>query len=270
MTQGPISPLPTPQPPWRHRLDEMIAALIFLTRLPIRFGKPWPADLNRRATAWFPLVGALVGLVGGLVFVIALALGVPSLAAALLAVAAQVLLTGGFHEDGLADTADGFGGGKDAETKLSIMRDSRLGTYGALALIVSVGLRVTALASLAALGAWGAIGVMLAVGALSRAPAVAIAHWLAPARPDGVSADHGLPPPWAVVTAGISGAIALGVLAVSAGWAAGLAALVLVPLAAAGLAFLAKGQIKGQTGDVLGASQQISEILGLLAATAGR
>lgn len=262
--------MPTPQPRWRDRLDEIVAATIFLTRLPIRFQKPWPADLNRRATAWFPLVGALVGIVGGLVFVVALALGIPALAAALLGVAAQILLTGGFHEDGLADTADGFGGGKDVETKLSIMRDSRVGTYGALALLIAVGLRAAALASLAGLGAWGAIGVMLAVGAASRAPAVAIAHWLAPARPDGVSADHGLPPPWAVVTAGISGAIAFVVLAISAGWTAGLVALILVPLAAAGLAFLAKWQIKGQTGDVLGASQQVSEILGLLAAAASR
>lgn len=262
--------MPKPQPFWLDRWDEIRAAAIFLTRIPIGFGKAWPADLNRRATAWFPLIGALVGLVGGLVFWFGIGLGLPALAAAFLAVTAQILITGGFHEDGLADTADGFGGGKDRDAKLTIMRDSRVGTFGALALIVAIGLRASALASLVVLGGIGALGVLVAAGAISRAPSVAIAHWLPPARNDGLSAEHGLPPPWAVVTSGITSFVALVVLLVSAGWLAAIAVLILVPSVSAAVAWLSKRQIGGQTGDVLGASQQISEITVLLAVSASR
>jgi adenosylcobinamide-GDP ribazoletransferase len=270
MNAGPPSPLPKPQPGWLDRWDEIRAAAIFLTRLPIKFDKGWPQDLNRRATAWFPLIGALVGLVGGLVFWLGISLELPILAAAFLAVTAQVLMTGAFHEDGLADTADGFGGGTDRETKLTIMRDSRVGTFGALALVLAVGLRVSALASLTALGGFGALGVMIAVGAVSRAPAVAIAHWLPPARSDGLSADHGLPPPWAVITSAVTAAFGIVVVLISAGWLAAVAVLVVVPVIGAGIAYLSYRQIGGQTGDVLGASQQVCEIAALLAVSASR
>src|SRR5579862_1616236 len=112
---------------WR---DELIAALTFLTRLPTGRAAA-NAPLSRLAdTSWaFPLVGLVIGAIGGIAYAIASALALPALAAALIAIAATALVTGGLHEDGLADTADGFGGGATRELKLEIMRDSRIGTF---------------------------------------------------------------------------------------------------------------------------------------------
>ena len=151
--------------------DDIRHCLAFLTRLPV----PLPADAARpealaRAAWAFPLVGIVVGGVAGLALLAAEALGLDPLAGSVVAVAAAVLLTGGLHEDGLADVADGFGGGHDRAGKLAIMRDSRIGSYGVLALILSVGLRVSLLASLASSSA--AVLVLIATGILSRAAIV--------------------------------------------------------------------------------------------------
>src|SRR5204862_794236 len=105
-----------------------------------------PADGAIAASGWaFPLVGAGVGAIAALTFLVAELLGCGSAPAALLAVAAGLAVTGAFHEDGLADTADGFGGGKSREEKLAIMRDSRHGSFGVIALVLRGGLRAAAL-----------------------------------------------------------------------------------------------------------------------------
>ena len=108
-----------------------------------------PADLHGRALGWYPVIGALIGLCGALVYAAGTAAGLTSMLAALLTLGVQIALTGALHEDGLADVADGFGGGRDKMAKLAIMRDSRVGSYGVLALIFSVGLRWSALVALA-------------------------------------------------------------------------------------------------------------------------
>jgi cobalamin synthase len=122
-------------------IEELTAAAIFLTRLPIRFDGDMPADLHGRALGWYPAIGALIGLGGALVYAAGTTAGLTSMVAALLTLGVQIAVTGALHEDGLADVADGFGGGRDKIAKLAIMRDSRLGSYGVLALIFSVGLR---------------------------------------------------------------------------------------------------------------------------------
>ena len=146
-------------------LDDLITAVAFLTRLPM----PHPMGAKPknfvRAHRMFPLVGAAIGGAVGLFCLGLRMIGVPDLAAAALALGAGALLTGALHEDGLADVADGFGGGRDVAAKLEIMRDSRLGTYGALILMVSF---VTKLSALAALPDAAVAQSLVATHALAR------------------------------------------------------------------------------------------------------
>ena len=129
-------------------LDDFKTAVAFLTRLPMPHPHGAMPDNFVRAHRMFPLVGALIGAAVGLFCLVLRWCGVPDLAAAALALGAGAILTGALHEDGLADVADGFGGGRDREAKLEIMRDSRLGTYGALILLVSFAAKLSALASI--------------------------------------------------------------------------------------------------------------------------
>jgi adenosylcobinamide-GDP ribazoletransferase len=247
-------PRPGPRPAARLAavVDPILAALMLLTRLPVRVARPMAPAAFARAYGWFPAVGALVGAVGGLVLWGAGG-AVPPLAAALLAVAAQVLLTGGLHEDGLADVADGFGGGRDRERRLAIMRDSRIGTYGALALVLGVGLRVALLAPLA--GTAEAVWTLAAVGALSRAPLGTMARAMPPARTDGLAVSQGRPSGLVALAAAALGiAIAAACVPGWPGAAAGAAA------GAGAVALLALRRIGGVTGDVHGAAQQVAAV----------
>jgi adenosylcobinamide-GDP ribazoletransferase len=249
-----------PSPSWR---DDCVIAAAFLTRLPVwRWVEVPSGDLHRAMRA-FPLVGLLVGAIGAAAYRVATALGVPVPAAALLAVLATVLATGALHEDGLADTADGFGGGRDREAKLAIMRDSRTGAFGALALIFSIGLRAAALAAIARPNA--VAEALIAAHAGSRALLPALMNATATARSDGLGATAGRPDESTVLWA-----LALGLIVtvVALGFASGIIAAVVTALAVAGLGRLAWRQIGGYTGDVLGAAQQVGEITMLLAAAA--
>ncbi|WP_029007930.1 adenosylcobinamide-GDP ribazoletransferase [Azospirillum halopraeferens] len=245
-------------------LDDLTLAVIFLTRVPLRLRHPPAPDGLARAMGWFPLVGAAAGAAGGGVYALAALANLPPPVAALLAVAAMVWLTGALHEDGLADVADGFGGGRDRERKLEIMRDSRVGTYGAAALVLTLGLRVAALAALAGPGAVTAA--LAAAGACSRAAVPVVARTLAPARRDGLAATQANPTAGRVV---LALALAAGVTLATAG-AAAPAAWAGAALAAAAVAGLALRQIGGYTGDVLGAVQQAAEIAVLLVLVALR
>jgi adenosylcobinamide-GDP ribazoletransferase len=247
-----------PEPSPARAAAELRVALGFLTRLPV--GAPG----GLAAAAWaFPVAGLAVGLIAALAFQLALWLGLPALPAAILAVIATLLVTGALHEDGLADLADGFGGGRDRAAKLAIMRDSRIGSFGVLALVLSVLLRVAALASLPTPG-WAAAA-LVAGHALSRAPLPAVMALLPPARSDGLSVAAGRPSPGGAAAALLLGAaITLPAL----GAAAGVAAIAAVAVATLCLAALAQRQIGGQTGDVLGAMQQVGEAATLLAAAA--
>ena len=241
-------------------LRDAKTAAIFFTRVPIPHdGALMLADL-RRAWRVVPAIGALIGLGGGIVFALASWLGLPPVAAALLAVLATVALTGALHEDGLADTADGSGG-SDPERRIEIMRDSRIGAYGALALIFSVGLRVAALAAIARPGA--AVLALIASHAVSRACMPAVMDRMQPATEEGLGAGAGTPDRTALAIAAGS-ALVLALIAL--GLAAGVWALLAAAAASFATAALAQRLFRGYTGDVLGAVQQAAEIAVLLAA----
>ncbi len=246
----------------RGPFDEFAIATAVLTRLPV--GVAVPEDGAIAAAGWaFPLVGAGVGALAALAFFAAGLLGLADAPAALLALGTGLAVTGAFHEDGLADTADGFGGSRDRERKLAIMRDSRNGTFGTIAIVLSLGLRAAALATIgdpihAGLALIGA-------HAASRGALPALMRLLHPARPDGLGAAAGRPSLAVASAAPLIGAvIALAVM----GPATGGIALVLSALALALAAMLAQRQIGGYTGDVLGFFQQIGEIVMLLVAAA--
>ena len=246
---------------WR---DEFLAASQFLTRLPLGGMREGASPPSLADAAWaFPLVGLIVGAVGGFAYWLASAMALPAMACALIAVAATALVTGGLHEDGLADTVDGFGGGATRDDKLAIMRDSRTGAYGVLALIFSIGLRTVAIAGIA--GRWHVIGALIAAHALSRGLLPAAMRWLEPARSDGLGATAGRPTQTNVM---VALGIALLVAAIGRGIPVGLTAAIAATLAAVIIAWIARRQIGGQTGDVLGAIEQGAETAALLAAAA--
>jgi len=260
-----------PQTP-RDRLDvggwlaDLTVAVSFLTRFrppgALAAGDLAPGRLAGAVRA-FPLVGAGVGLVGGIVYALAYWLGLPTFAAALCALAAGALITGALHEDGLSDTADGLGGGQTVEDRLRIMRDSHIGAFGVLALVFSIGLRAAALATLGT--PWLAAAALIASGAGSRALLGLLMRRLDPARPDGLAANAGRPSEEGALTAAaIGAAFALLFLGLGAGIVAAAAAAV----AAAAVGQYARRGIGGYTGDVLGATQQVAEIAILLVAAA--
>lgn len=244
---------------------DLRAALRFLTRVPVK-GARWEGDdppLGRAVRA-FPIVGALIGLAAGIVYGIACGLGLPEIVAAVLAVGASALITGALHEDGLADMADGFGGGQTRERKLAIMRDSRIGAYGVIVLVVVLAAKVGAVSDLGGTGL--VIAAMVAAAACSRAAMPALMLWMEPARNDGLAADAGRPPAthvWTGLT--LAAVLAVGLLT----WS-GLVAFLVAGLGTAGVVWLAERQVGGHTGDVLGGVQQMSEVLFLLTLAAIR
>jgi adenosylcobinamide-GDP ribazoletransferase len=211
-----------------------------------------------RAYRAFPLVGAFVGVVIGCVDLLLLRIGVPAIAAAALALGAAVLLTGALHEDGLTDVADGFGGGAHKVRKLEIMRDSRLGTYGALALLVTF---VAKAGALAVLPRGDVILDMMAVHALARAPLAVMAAHMAYARTDGLAASAGRPD---AKTAFAACVVAVVIALICLPFGVAMKAALLVAIAAFCMAILAQRQIGGQTGDVLGSAEQVAEVALLL------
>jgi adenosylcobinamide-GDP ribazoletransferase len=254
-----------PEDPLRHSAGlfaGFLAATAFFTRLPVdpRAEREWRlAD-----SAWaFPLVGAGIGAAVAFALLSAQLIGLASWPAASLSVLAGVALTGALHEDGLADTADGFFGGRDREERLAILRDSRHGTYGVLAIVLSMLLRAAALGSIG--DAIHAGLALIAAHAASRAALPAAMLGLRPARPNGLGATAGIPRAGSAIAAALIGiAIALAAL----GPVRGLTALCLAGVIVFAMAQLSRRLIGGYTGDVLGAYQQVAEIVILLAASA--
>ncbi len=237
----------------------LLHALIFLTRVPLA-GAHAVGSLANAMWA-FPIVGVLVGVVGGVVFWFGEILGLGPWLAAIAAVVAQLLITGALHEDGLADLADGFGGGASATRKLEIMRDSQIGTFGTIAIVVALMARVGALGTIGA--AIPVVVALVAAGALSRSVMVAIMRFSSPARVDGLAVTAGRPAAdTTAVAVALSIVAACGLLAFS--FAAMVAALIAAALVAVGVGALARRQIGGYTGDVLGTAQQVTEIIVLM------
>src|SRR5437764_9854349 len=181
-------------------LDDFKTATAFLTRLPMPHPQGPVPDNFVRAHRMFPIVGALIGAAVGLICLGLRFLGVPDLAAAALALGASAILTGALHEDGLADVADGFGGGRDRAAKLEIMRDSRLGTYGALILLVSFAAKLSALA---AIPDGEVVQSLIAAHALARGVLPAMSVNLPYARTDGLARNAGHPDATIATTAAI-------------------------------------------------------------------
>ncbi|MCJ2014594.1 adenosylcobinamide-GDP ribazoletransferase [Methylobacterium sp. J-076] len=262
--------------PGREALHDLAACLRFYSRLPVP-QMPGEADPHRapefsRLPRMLPLAGVILALPAALALAAAWLAGLGPFLAATLAVAIMAATSGGLHEDGLADFADGLGAGGDRARMLAIMRDSRIGSYGALALFLALALRIGALATLLdRTGLAAATGLVLAA-ALSRVAALAPMALLPPARSDGLSAAAGRPAGGSLVTAaGLGILLCLAALALGLD-AAGVVTMVLLSgLAALSVTGLARRRLGGQTGDVIGACQQAAEIaalLGLVAAVA--
>ncbi|TCS17455.1 adenosylcobinamide-GDP ribazoletransferase [Caulobacter sp. BK020] len=245
-----------------RQLKLFFCALQFLTRLPAPSFADFRPDWITRAARYFPLVGILVGAIGAGVLLAAGQLWSGALPS-LLAVAAGVLVTGGFHEDGLADTADGLGGGQAPARRLEIMKDSRVGTYGVLALGLLLAIKVAALASLPL--ATAALALVAAHGA-GRVAAVAVMV-LGRHVSDRDDAKYKPAPegvrPVELLIAAVLGLWPLTLL----GWP-GLAGAAVGTLLAAILALTARRLIGGHTGDVLGGIEQAGELGVLLGVSA--
>lgn len=232
-------------------LAELLAAFALLTRLPVPMRRAAPFGHGVWA---FPIVGAVVGTFAAGVYALCYRVGMPPLLSSVWAVTASVLATGGLHEDGLADTVDGFGGGATAARKLEIMRDSRIGSYGALALMLSLIVRIAALTALA--HPFHVLIAFIVAASCGRAAMVVPLCLLQPARSQGLSRTAASPPLASVVVAVASGpliAFALMPLALAGRAVAGTSAVALL------LTWAARRQIAGHTGDVLGATSVVTE-----------
>lgn len=245
---------------WKPQIGDVATALALLTRLPVR------AEFTRGAqAAWaYPLAGLVVACLAAIPTGIGLALGLPQNLAAVIWVAFSVILTGAMHEDGLADCADGFWGGWERARRLEIMKDSQIGSYGVIALCLSL------------IARWWAVGAvlinsvltetswflpLLAVAILSRAPMPALMAALPHARDTGLSHAQGRP---ARETAAIAAVLAIVAVVLTTG-ASAFGLIVVAALTALACFAIAKSKISGQTGDVLGATQQLTEVALLIA-----
>ena len=239
-------------------LHDLPAAIGLLTRLPVRVDTDRAAVRGARAGWAYPLVGVLVAGIAAALHWAAVGAGLPPGLAALIALLALVVLTGALHEDGLADSIDGLWGGWTRDRRLEIMKDSHIGSYGVIGLVASLGLRGAALAALPD----GMLAmVLVAVAAMSRAAMVALWAALPSARSGGLAGKVGRPGTTTAILALLIGAgVCLWALSPVAALVTGAAALT----GALCVGAIARAKIGGQTGDILGATQQVSEIAALL------
>lgn len=253
---------------WRAYLTDTARAVSFLSRItvPARVFEGHDGSLSRGVRA-FPLAGLLVALPAAATLGLMLLLDASPLLAAFAALAVQAGVTGALHEDGLSDAADGLGGGRDRDHALAIMKDSRIGSYGAVALVVAYGMRAAAIAELAThLGPLAASLCLLAVAALSRA--LMVWHWsaLPPARTGGLAVAAGAPLKSSLNSALVTGLVLAAALAVpSASLFAYFLAVLVAAVAAAGFTAKVRRRLAGHTGDTIGATQQVTEIAALAA-----
>ena len=234
-----------------------LLAVGFLTRLPVRVVVDDPADLGR-GVKWFPVVGLGIGSMGGLAYLLVASL-LPPVVAAAAAVGTTVAITGGFHEDGLADSFDGLSSTRTVAHQLEIMRDPRIGTFGALALVVTIAARIGLIAELE-IGAAAVTGLAWVHG-VSRAAAVAVMIFADAAAP-GSGADH-------LVSLRPLGPAAMGAAVVLAGipflgTGSVIGSVLGAAVGAVGMSWWASRRLGGVTGDVLGACQQLA-LIGSLA-----
>ncbi len=236
---------------------DIAVAIGLLTRLPVKL--PQSAYQRGAQAAWaFPVVGLVLAGAVSACAGLALWLGFAPEAAAVIALGLSVMMTGGLHEDGLADSADGLWGGWDRDRRLEIMKDSHIGSYGVIALVLTLGAQWWALSAL--LEARGAFWPLLAAATLSRAAMPVLMSALDHARSTGLSHAQGRPS-WGVTVIGCL--IAAGIAVIGAG-GTGVTLICVAAGITAAMAMLAHRKIGGQTGDILGATQKITEVALLL------
>ncbi len=250
-------------------VTQLLEAARFLTRIPLPQTGRERVELSD-TFLMFPVVGIFIGAFSAVTLWLGLSVGLPPFLAAVVAVGATVLLTGGLHEDGLADIADGFGGGHSRDEKLRIMRDSHLGSYGVLCLVLMLAARLGVFANLIdRLPPLSVVYLLIASAALSRGMMVGLVTILPPARHDGLSASlRPATPLFAMAAYAVALVIAvMFLLAVVSGLniAVIISTTLIATIIVAALAFR---QIGGHTGDVAGAGQQLSEITCLFAIVA--
>ncbi len=241
-------------------LSDLPAAVGLLSRLPVRVNTDRATARGAKAAWAYPLAGALIAMLAGCVAQIALWLGLPVALVAGLTLGTLVITTGALHEDGLSDSADGLWGGWDTARRLEIMKDSRIGAYGVIALVLGLGLRWQALTVLLDTAPWATL---LVAAVISRASMVPMMAALPNARATGLSQSVGRP---AVQTALLACLIAAVISLILLGFSA-LIVIAVTALITLGCAWIAKAKIGGQTGDILGATQQLTEIAVLLTLT---
>jgi len=238
------------------------AALGLLTRLPIPVDGTWAAARGARAAWAWPLAGLTLALIAGLAGSLAHALGLPPALNAALILALLIILSGAMHEDGLADSLDGLWGGWDRTRRLAIMKDSHIGTYGVIGLCLTLLMRWQAIVLLIREDLlWAGL---IGTGMLSRAAMVGVMWALPGARDSGLG--HGVGRPQGQTTLLAIGLSALTVILLPG--LPALAMLLICGLVTLGWASIARARIGGQTGDILGATQQLTEVGLLLTLTA--
>ncbi|WP_235285154.1 adenosylcobinamide-GDP ribazoletransferase [Thalassospira sp. HJ] len=236
-------------------ISDFWRALALLSRVPVRGIDDFRAELIARSVWSWPLVGLLLAGFAMLPAMLVYYLTASTLIFAIVALAGMVLLTGSMHEDGMADCADGFGGGFECARKLEIMRDSHIGTYGVVALILCFGLRFILLSAAGDAGQAAILFLVMAI--VSRAAVPVVMHILPPARADGLGKGAGTP---SLMMVGLGVGLAVILALVLSGVLVTLAILLGGILAVTLVAGVAKWQIGGQTGDVLGATQIMTEL----------
>ena len=252
---------------YRDLTDDLGITLRFLTRIPLpsRMDEGGEFLPLAPATRFFPVIGMITGAIGGLVLMAAGWIGVPGLAAALLALTAIAIVTGGLHEDGLADTADGMAGGSHRLARLAIMSDSHIGAFGVLALIFMVAAKSAGLAAIMKFDISDAALTLFAASAASRGVLPVFMRYMPFAKEDGLAAAAGRPEYSPVA---ISCIIAAAILWLSFGFWISLAALTALVIVTGAMAWWVMHKLGGQTGDVLGAIQQVSELVIILTVAA--
>jgi adenosylcobinamide-GDP ribazoletransferase len=248
----------------RYQLELFFTALGFFTRVPVPAWVPFSPERLNHAARYFPLVGWVVGAIGA-AGVLVFALVLPVTLAVLLSIAVTVRATGAFHEDGWADTCDGFGGGWDRAQVLAIMKDSRIGTYGTVGLVLMLLAKAAALVEIAAAGGPAAAAVALLVAhPLSRAASTSLIHTLTYVREDALSKAKPLARRLSRAELALVAVLGLAPLVLlSAAEALAVAAAVALVTAWAARVFVRR--LGGYTGDCLGAAQQASELACYLA-----
>lgn len=247
----------------RTELELFFTALGFFTRIPVPAWVPWSPERLNHAARYFPLVGWVVGIAGAASAALAMTV-LPATVAVVLSMAVTIRLTGAFHEDGWADACDGLGGGWERTQVLTIMKDSRIGTYGAAGLVLMLLAKAAALVALAEHGPWALAAALIAAHAVSRLASTSLIHTLEYVREDELSKARPLARQLSrneLLIAAVTGSLPLLLL----GLPAALLTALVVALVTLYCARLFKRRLGGYTGDCLGAAQQLTELAVYLA-----